>query len=202
MSAPGARGPRRAGLLAAAAVACLAAANAAAQPPAVPDVPRPKPTRVVSTYDPGRDRDRFEVGVGAAKGYFDVLGTIGFRCFVRERTGWIQNFQVQASGSQKSHLTAATVSLYYLLRPRFSDRPGWAVRPILEGGVGTHLTVEGASMPEVDETAFHARAYLKTHFYLGGEFLATDRIGIAVRGRMTLPEYRPLDYAEAVIFLR
>jgi hypothetical protein len=182
---------------------CIAASPARAQPPPGEEpIERPRHAPPRSTYDPGPDRDRFEMGAASAQGYFDVLGTFGYRCFVRERTGWIQTLHVEATGTNKGYLGEGSTSVYYFFRPRVFDRPRWLVRPILEGGPGAHLVVQGAHIRGMNETAFHAQTYVKGHLYGGFEVLASERLGLLVRGRMSLPARHPFDYAQAAIFLR
>jgi hypothetical protein len=202
-----AAGAARAWAAAGAAIAILlgvlAAAPACAQPPPTdPVVQRPKRTAPRSTYNPGPDRNRFEIGTASVQGYFDILGTFGYRCFVRERTGWIQTLHAEATGSNKGYLGEGSGSVYYFFRPRALDRPRWLVRPILEAGPGAHLVVQGAHIRGMSETAYHARTYVKGHLYGGFEVLASERVGLLLRGRMSLPARHPFDYAQAAIFLR
>jgi hypothetical protein len=181
----------------------LAAGPAAAQPPpGETPVQRPKKGASKSTYNPGLDRDRFEFGVAGTKGYFDVLGTFGYRLFLRERVGWIQTLQTELTGSNQGYLSEGSGSVYYLLRPLAWERPGWRVRPVLEGGFGAHLVVQAADIEGMNETSYHAHAYVKAHLYAGLELLASERLGLVVRGRLSAPSHRPADYAQAAIFLR
>lgn len=197
----------RTGLAACAALALLAGALAplpsgAQPPPGEPPVERPKKGPPKSTYDPGPDRDRFELGVAGAQDYFDLLGTFGYRRFVRERVGWVQTLQLEFTGSNKGYLSEGSGSVYYLIRPLAWDRPAWKVRPVIEGGFGAHLVVQAAQLEGMNETSYHAHAYVKAHLYGGLELLTSNRFGIVVRGRLSVPAHRPADYAQAAIFLR
>lgn len=187
----------------AALLGALAPRPACAQPPpGEPPVVRPKKGPPKSTYNPGPDRDRFELGVAGVEGYLDLLGTFGYRRFVRERAGWIQTLQTELTGGNKDYLSEGSGSVYYLVRPLAWDRPAWRVRPVIEGGFGAHLVVQAADIEGMNEVSYHAHAYVKAHLYGGVELLASDRFGIVVRGRLSVPSHRPADYAQAAIFLR
>lgn len=148
------------------------------------------------------DRDRFEWGVGVVEGYFDWVGTFGYRRFLREGGPFQQNVMVEAAGAKKDYLSEGAVSLLYLFRPIKTVRPGWRVRPLLEFGGGGHLVIQVADIDGFADTGFHTKVYGKLHAFAGLEALITRRWGVLVRGRFTVPAERPLDYAQAAIFLR
>ena len=110
--------------------------------------------------------------------------------------------QIEVTGAKQDYLTQGTLSLYYLMRPLVSFRQEWRVRPLLEFGPGLHLSVQTADINGFSGTSFHAKSYIKSHAYGGVEFLMTHRVGFLVRGRISIPDHRPLDYAQAAIFLR
>jgi len=148
------------------------------------------------------DRDRFEWGVAAVQGYFDWLGTVGYRHYVREAGPFQQNIAMELAGGKKGYLSEGSVSLLWLFRPLRTFRPEWRIRPLLEFGPGAHLVVQVADIEGFADTGFHTNAYGKVHAYAGFEALLGRRWGILLRGRFTTPANRPLDYAQAAIFLR
>ena len=148
------------------------------------------------------DRDRFEWGVAAVQGYFDWLGTFAYRRFLREGGPFQQNIVIELEAGKKDYLSEGAVSLLYLFRPIRTFRPEWRIRPLLEVGPGAHLVIQVANIEGFDDTGFHSHAYGKMHAYAGVEALISRRWGILLRGRFTTPADRPLDYAQAAIFLR
>jgi len=148
------------------------------------------------------DRDRFEWGVGVVEGYFDWVGTFAYRRFLREGGPFQQNVMVEVAGAKKDYLGEGAVSILYLFRPLKTVRPGWRVRPLLEFGGGGHLVIQVADIDGFADTGFHTKVYGKMHAFAGLEALITRRWGVLVRGRFTMPADRPLDYAQAAIFLR
>lgn len=196
-------------LLAVSALA-LPGGSASAQPPAGSDSTDPGPppftpprsgvtSRVQRT---GEEMDRFELGGAIPRGEFDFLGTFGYRRFIREGGPFEQSILVEAGGTGKDHITEGSLSLYYLFRPLASYKPEWRIRPIVEIGPGGHVVVQSADIEGFDDSAFHSQAYLKTHLYAGFEYLVSGKLGFLVRGRVSVPEHKPLDYAQAAIFLR
>jgi hypothetical protein len=184
--------------------------SASAQPPTEadstfpappPDTPPPQPvsSRLQRTAE---ERDRLELGAAIPRGDFDFLGTFGYRRFIREGGPFEQSILLELGGTAKDHLIEGSLSLYYFFRPLRSYKPEWKVRPIVEVGPGGHVVVQSADIEGFDDSAFHSQGYLKTHLYLGFEVLLSDKLGFLVRGRATVPEHRPLDYAQAAIFLR
>jgi hypothetical protein len=172
--------------------------SAASPQDSVPAKSRSKGPR----FDPGLDRDRVEIGAGPVQGFFDAVGSFGYRRYVRERRGWAQFAVGELSGANKDYLTEGTASAYYLFRNRRTWRPEWRIRPILEGGMGAHIAVQTAHLSGFNERPFHAKAFFKAHAYAGVEALLTRRVGLLIRGRMSVPDHRPLDYAQAAIFFR
>jgi hypothetical protein len=165
----------------------------------------PPPPRGSVTSRLGRtseELDRFELGAAIPHGYFNVLGTFAYRRFIHESSAFEQSMQVEVTGTKLDYLTEGTLSLFYFLRPLFSYRQEWRLRPLLEIGPGAHLSIQVADIEGFSETAFRTRSYLKTHAYAGFECLLSRRFGFLVRGRLTVPEHHPLDYAQAAIFLR
>jgi hypothetical protein len=155
-----------------------------------------------SLYRPGLDRHRIEIGVGPVHGYFDAVGTFGYRRYVRERHGWAQFAVGEVSGTTKGYLSEGVLSVYYLVRNTHTWKPGQRLRPILEAGPGAHLAVQSAHLIGFNSRPFHAKVFLKAHVYVGVEALASQRVGFLVRGRLSVPDHRPMDYAQAAIFFR
>lgn len=181
--------------------ATVGAPGASAQP--VPnDSPPAKAPPPELTDDQRLDRDRFEWGVAAVQGFFDGLGTFGYRRYVREGGPFQQNIALELQGGTKDYLSEGAFSLLYLFRPLRTFRPEWRVRPLLEAGPGAHLVVQVADIEGFDDTGFHTKAYLKMHAYAGVEAMLSRRWGVLIRGRLTTPADRPLDYAQAAIFFR
>jgi hypothetical protein len=184
--------------------------TAAAQPPAEADSSYPTPPSVPSPplsvtshmQRTAEERDRVEFGVAVPRGDFDFLGTFGYRRFIREGGPFEQSMLLEVGGAAKDHLIEGSLSLFYLLRPIGSYKQGWKLRPIVEVGPGGHVVVQSADIEGFDDSAFHSHAYLKTHLYLGFEFLLSQKVGFLARGRLSVPEHHPLDYAQAAIFLR
>jgi hypothetical protein len=184
-----------------AAVCSSFAASALAQPPSTESQPqRGKVTsRIQRTED---ERDRFELGMAVPQGYFDWLGTFGYRRFMREGGPLEQSLAAEISGTAKDYLGEGALSVYYFFRPIQSYKEGWKLRPLIEAGPGGHVVVQIADVEGFNDSAFHTQAYLKAHLYGGFEFLFSQKLGLVVRGRVTLPEDHPFDYAQAAILLR
>ena len=168
----------------------------------VEPVEPPSAASVAAADDQQLDRDRFEWGVAAVQGYFDGLGTFAYRRFLREGGPFQQNFVVELEAGKKGYLSEGAISLLYLFRPLRTFRPAWRIRPLFEVGPGGHLVIQVADIEGFADTGFHSHAYGKMHAYAGVEALISRRWGILVRGRFTTPANRPLDYAQAAIFLR
>ncbi|HKQ19080.1 MAG TPA: hypothetical protein VJW75_04975 [Candidatus Eisenbacteria bacterium] len=163
----------------------------------------PESTRAPEPPDEERlDRDRFEWGAGVVEGYFDWVGTFAYRRFLRDGGPFQQNVMIEVAGAKKDYLGEGAVSILYLFRPLKTVRPAWRVRPLLEFGGGGHLVIQVADIAGFDDTGFHTKVYGKMHAFAGLEALLTRRWGVLVRGRFTMPSERPLDYAQAAIFLR
>lgn len=150
----------------------------------------------------GEERDRFELGAAIPNHYFDIIGTFGYRRFLREGGPFEQAMQLEVSATRKDYLTEGSIGAYYLLRPLKSYREGWKLRPLLEAGPAAHLTIQVADIVGFNDQSFHAQAFLKGHLYAGAELLLSRKVGFLVRGRLTVPERRPFDYAQAAILLR
>ncbi len=179
----------------------LMAASALAQPPSVES--QPPHGKVTSQLQrTGEERDRFEIGLAVPQGYFDWLGTFGYRRFIREGGPMEQSIQAEISGTAKDYLGEGALSVYYFFRPTKSYKEGWKLRPLIEVGPGLHLVAQMADIEGFNDSAFHTQAYLKTHVYGGFELLLSQKMGIVVRGRVSLPEDHPFDYAQAAILLR
>jgi len=158
--------------------------------------------RRAPAYQPGPDRERLELGVGLVRGYFDAVGSLAYRRYVRERRGWAQFAMGELSGTKKGYLSEGVASAYYLFRHRRTWKPDGRLRPLLEAGPGAHLAVQSAHIVGFNERPFHAKVFLKVHAYAGLEALLSSRVGLLIRGRLSVPEHRPLDYAQAAIFRR
>ena len=179
---------------------------ASAQPPAESE-PSPPPQRPPSGVTSrmqrtGEERDRLELGAAIPRGDFDFLGTVGYRRFIREGGPFEQSAMLEVGGTGKDHIIEGSLSLYYLFRPMGSYKQEWKLRPLVEIGPGGHIVVQSADIEGFDDSAFHSQGYLKMHLYLGFEFLLTQKLGIVARGRASVPEHHPVDYAQAAIFLR
>jgi hypothetical protein len=178
------------------------AAPGAESAPADTSAPVPVSARRAARAAVGADVDRFEFGGAIVEGPFDAIGTIAYHRFVR-RGGPFENWvHVEVSGARTEFLKEGAVSASYLLAPLRLIHRDWRIRPILEGGPGGHLVVQVAEVEGFGETAFHARAYLKMHVLAGLETVIGDRWGLVVRGRLSAPAHRPLDYAQIALFFR
>ena len=175
--------------------------TALAQPPSVESEP-PHGKVTSQLQRTGEERDRFEIGVAVPQGYFDWLGTFGYRRFMREAGPLEQSIQAEISGTAKDYLGEGALSVYYFFRPTKSYKEGWKLRPLIEAGPGLHLVAQMADIEGFNDSAFHTQAYLKTHLYGGFEYLFGRKMGLVVRGRLTVPEDHPFDYAQAAILLR
>jgi hypothetical protein len=148
------------------------------------------------------ETDRFELGVATVKGPLGAIETFAYHRFLLERGPFEHSLHVEVSYGKSDYLTEGTASVAYLLRPTRSYRQEWRVRPIVEAGPAVHVTFQAADIVGFSDTAFHTRGFVKTEGYLGLEALLSRRWGVVVRGRMSVPDHRPLDYAQAAIFLR
>ncbi len=188
---------RAIGLLFVLVLACCAPAAARAQPDssATP--------RVTSTLRrTGEERDRFELGGGVVRGFFDAVGTFGYRRFLGQGPVFENSLMAELSAGSKDQLTEGALALYILMRPSFSYRESWRLRPLVEFGPSVHTVVQAASLQDLNRTRYKAHVYVKTHAYAGFEALLSSRVGFLVRGRISIPSHRPFDYAQAAIFLR
>jgi hypothetical protein len=178
--------------------ACVPAASG--QPP---DSTESRPRRVTSTFvRSSEERDRFELGGGYVQGFFDAVGSFGYRRFLEQGPVFEANLMLEVTGTGKRQLTEGAFAGYLLLRPWKTYRESWRIRPLIEAGPGVHTVVQAASLEGLEKSRYKAHVYLKTHGYLGFEALFTRRLGLVVRGRVSVPSHRPLDYAQAAILLR
>jgi len=192
---------RTAPLLLAAVLLALAALGAPRPACAQPDSSATR--RVTSTFGRTREEmDRFELGGGVVEGFFDAVGSFGYRRFLGQGPAFEQSLMVELTGTAKDQLTEGVFSVYVLLRPSMTYKESWRLRPLVEFGPAFHTVVQVASLEGLNRTRYKANAYFKTHAYAGFEALVTRRVGFLVRGRMSVPSHRPFDYAQAPIFLR
>jgi hypothetical protein len=150
----------------------------------------------------GEEKDRLELGVAVPEGDFDFLGTFAYRRFMREGGPFEQSAMLEVAGAGKDHIIEGALSLYYFFRPLRSYKQEWKLRPLVEIGPGAHVVVQSADIEGFDDSAFHSQGFLKTHLYFGFELLLGQKLGVLARGRVSVPEDHPLDYAQAAIFLR
>ena len=187
--------------------AWLLASPAGAQPvPADSTTVSPAPppaTRVTSTlrYVP-EDRDRFEFGAGPVQGFFGVLGSVSYRRWMGKGPVFEQNMMLELTGSAKDQLTEGAFGAYLLMRPSFTYKDSWRIRPLVEFGPAAHAVVQVASLEGLSRTVFKSEVYVKTHGYAGFEAQLSKNVGFLVRGRISVPSHRPMDYAQAAVFLR
>jgi hypothetical protein len=176
------------------------------EPPAQPEgssEPSAPPRRIESRLRrTGEDVDRIELGAAMPDDYFDVLGTVEYRRFLREGGPFEQWVAAELSGGHKDYLSEGTFSLYYFFRPIRSYRAEWKLRPLAEIGPGLHLSVQAADVEGFNSTAYRSRLYAKSHLYGGAELLLSRKLGVVLRGRLSVPAHHPFDYAQAAIFLR
>ncbi|HSQ61070.1 MAG TPA: hypothetical protein VLT84_11700 [Acidobacteriota bacterium] len=148
------------------------------------------------------DADRFEFGVATPEDYFDWLGTFGYRRRLSVDPRFEHWLHLEFALGHKEYLTEGATSAFWFIRPRVLTHRSWQVRPVIEGGVGTHLVVQFADLVGFDDWASHSRAFVKGHGVVGLETNFAGRLGLALRGRITIPSHRPLDYAQLVLFLK
>ena len=148
------------------------------------------------------DPDRFELGVAAPQEYFDWLGTFAYRRLIATDARFEHVLHVELAGGHKDYLTEGAGSVYWFASPTRLPQRNGRIRPILEGGVGVHLVIQFADIVGFDDWASHARAFAKMHGVAGVEADLGARWGVAIRGRITIPSHRPLDYAQFGLFLR
>jgi hypothetical protein len=159
--------------------------------------------RVKSTVTrTAEERDRFELGGGLVRDFFDVVGSFGYRRFLTQGPVFEANLMGEVTGTGKEQLTEGALGVYVLLRPIKTYKESWRVRPLLEAGPAVHIVVQGASLEGLEKTRYKAKVYIKTHPYVGFEALLTPRLGLVVRGRASIPSHRPFDYAQAAILFR
>lgn len=146
--------------------------------------------------------DRFEIGGGVVRGFFDAVGSFGYRRWLGQSGTLETNIMGEATGTKKDQLTEGSFAVYFLLRPVKTYKESWRIRPLIEVGPAAHVVVQVASLEGLEKTRYKSQVYIKTHPYVGFEMLLTPRFGIVVRGRASIPSHRPLDYAQAAILLR
>lgn len=150
----------------------------------------------------GEETHRFELGGGVVRGFFGAVGSLGYRKFLGQGPVFEQTFMGELTGTAKDQLTEGAFAAYLMMRPSFSYRESWRVRPLVEFGPGIHTVVQVATLQDLNRTRYKAHVYFKTHAYAGFEALLSGRLGFLARGRMSVPSHRPFDYAQAAIFLR
>jgi hypothetical protein len=171
----------------------------AQQPPPTPE----KQPSVTSTvrYIP-EDRDRFEFGAGPVQGFFGILGNVSYRRWLGQGPVFEQSLMLEVSGSAKDQLTEGALGIYLFMRPSFTYKESWRIRPLLEFGPAAHTVVQVASLEGLSRTLYKSEVYVKTHAYAGFEVVLSRKVGFLVRGRISAPSHRPMDYAQAAIFLK
>ena len=192
-------------------LACILVTGAACAQP-LPDSTAAAPADTTARQEPparfkapprsAEERDRFELGVGVMKGFFDFGGSLAYRRYIGERWPLERTIMGELTGTKRGYLTEGTLSGYWLFRPLRSYRMSWRIRPIAEAGPGGHVVFQAAKLEGFARSVYKAHAYLKMHAYGGVEILATHKWGFLVRGRFSVPSHKPLDYAQAAIFLR
>lgn len=148
------------------------------------------------------DPDRIELGIATPDGYFDWLATFAYRRRVLTDARFEHHIQAELTYGKRDYLTEGAASFGWYFRPEKWWHPEWRIRPVIEGGIGGHVSVQFADLVGFDDWSSHAEAFLKTHLVGGVETDLTDRLGIALRGRFSIPAHQPLDYAQLVLFLR
>jgi len=188
---------RAPGLLLVLALACCVPVAARAQPDS-----SATPRATSAPRRAGEERDRFELGAGVVRGFFDAVGTFGYRRFLGQGPVFENSLMAELSAGANDQLTEGTLAIYILMRPSFSYRESWRLRPLVEFGPSVHTVFQAASLQDLNRTRYKAHVYVKTHAYAGFEALVSTRVGFLVRGRISIPSHRPFDYAQAAIFLR
>jgi len=192
---------RRVAILLAAALVAAATVLTGAALAQVDSTGAPSRVRSVLTRT-GEEQDRFEIGGGVVKGFFDGVGSFGYRRFLRQGAIFEGNLMGEMTGTSKAQLTEGAFGVYLLLRPVKSYHESWRLRPLLEGGPAFHTVVQAASLEGLGRTRYKAQVYVKSHVYFGVEALLTRRLGLVLRQRVSAPSHRPFDYAQAAILLR
>jgi len=150
----------------------------------------------------GEEMDRFELGGGVVQGFFDAVGSLGYRRSLGVGHAFERSLMGEVTGTAKDQLTEGVFSVYFLMRPSMTYKESWRFRPLVELGPAFHTVVQVASLEGLNRTRYKADVYLKIHAYAGFEALLTRRVGFLVRGRISAPSHRPFDYAQAAILLR
>jgi hypothetical protein len=148
------------------------------------------------------DRDRFEFGMAMPEGYFDWLGTLGYRRLLVTDSRFQHWLQAEGMFGKKDYLSEGAASAAWFIRPLALWRPERKIRPVVEGGIAGYVVVQFADIVGFGDWSSHARAFVKGHAVAGFETDLSGRWGLALRGRFTIPASRPLDYAQVVLFLR
>ncbi len=170
--------------------------------PGPPRAPSEAP-RVTSKFTrTSEETDRFELGAGVVHGFFDAVGSFGYRRFIGQGRAFEESVMGELTGTSKQQLTEGAFGAYLLLRPAKSYRESSRLRPLVEFGPGLHTVVQVATLEGLNRTRYKSQVYLKTHAYGGFEAILTRRLGFLVRGRVSFPSHRPFDYAQAAILLR
>ena len=148
------------------------------------------------------DPDRFELGAAMPEGYFDWLGTFAYRRRVASSPRVEHYLHAEATFGHKDYLSEGSISAVWYLRPKALWHPEWKIRPLLEGGIGGNIVVQFADLTGLGDWSSHAEFYVKSHLQAGVETDLSNRLGLGIRGRLTVPAHQPLDYAQAFLFLR
>ncbi len=183
----------------AALAAAIAASDSAVAAASAPVAESPSAASTSAVVD---NRDRVELGVAMPEGYFDWLGTLGYRRNVLTDARFQHWLQIETMFGKKEYLSEGAASVAWYVRPLALWRPEWRIRPVVEGGIGGYIVVQFADIVGFEDWSSHARAFVKGHAVAGLETNLSDRLGLAIRGRFTIPASRPLDYAQLVLFLR
>jgi len=110
------------------------------------------------------------------RGFFGAVGTFGYRRFLVEGPVFEQNLMAELSGTAKDQLTEGAFAVYLLMRPSFTYRESWRIRPLVELGPGLHTVVQVATLQDLNRTRYKAQLYFKTHAYAGFEALLGRRV--------------------------
>ena len=191
---------RRVAILLAAIGALVFARGASAQPDSTQTESHARVRSVLTRT--GEEQDRFEIGGGVVKGFFDEAGSFGYRRFLRQGAILEVNLMGELTGMSKDQLTEGAFGAYVLLRPVQSYHESWRIRPLVEGGPALHTVVQAATLEGLGRTRYKAQVYVKSHVYFGVEALLTRKFGLVLRQRFSTPSHRPFDYAQAAILLR
>lgn len=145
---------------------------------------------------------RWEAGVAHPREYFEWLATAAYHRRVRLAEPLAHLVRAEVAGGSRGYLSEGSASLYYLFEPVAFARSAGRAQTAIDFGPGGHIVVQSASIDGFDESSVHAEVFLKAHAYAWVIVGVGSRVAVGLSGRLSIPNHRPLDYAQAAVLFK